>query len=63
MSDMKQSLSMARLSNLPSPSICSCPTNSDSVRGRIRHASGGDAAVPCIASEGGCLLNCLMFNE
>jgi hypothetical protein len=34
------SLSMARRSARPGPSTCSWPTNSSSVRGRIRAASG-----------------------
>ncbi len=40
MEEKSLSASMARRRSLPSPTICSCPMYSSSVRGRIRAASG-----------------------
>ncbi len=38
--DVGSSCSIASRSGLPGPSRCCCPTNSSSVRGRMRSASG-----------------------
>src|SRR5690606_25950504 len=40
MSELSRSCSIARRSSVPGPTTCSWPTNSSSVRGRMRSASG-----------------------
>lgn len=45
--------SIARRKSLSAPTMCSCPTNSSSVRGRIR-AAKGRMASPTVSNKVSC---------
>lgn len=45
MEEKTRSASMARRSNLPGARMCSCPTNSSKVCGRMRAASGASCVM------------------
>src|SRR5262249_42466453 len=55
--EVRRSSSIRRRRSLPLASRCSCPTNSSSVRGRIRSASGAEerstSAPCCLLSSSG----------
>ena len=42
---IKEQLGIARRNNRPGPTMCSCPMNSSSVRGRMRAASGASLSA------------------